>query len=256
MKELQIVNTLCESRLFRSKQIASEINVDDAAELVFVYLILLNVYNKEYEYAPFASDYAQRTLNFGNFNTFRTSGTDLYVALNRVLGTDQQYDDPKDKVAHSRIHVSVPILKQFLAHISYNKSDPTFESGVLMRMQRELNIQDSMLRSIRRLAANWDDLSTHEKSLVTTRLRQYLGMRARQSELLPFLNHMRNDQALVVDDSTDEKKSVWSNPIVKVGATAVAGIAAIYAAKRIGRALGKKTSLSQGIPNIDRRFSR
>ena len=46
---LQLVHELTESRLFRNKKIASEVNLDDAAEISFMYLMLLNIFNKDYD---------------------------------------------------------------------------------------------------------------------------------------------------------------------------------------------------------------
>ena len=36
MEDLKLVNTLSESRLFRTKKMANDVNIDDAADLVFV----------------------------------------------------------------------------------------------------------------------------------------------------------------------------------------------------------------------------
>ena len=37
-----------------------------------------------------------RSITFRNFDTFRTSGTDLYISLNRLMGKDQKYTNDKD----------------------------------------------------------------------------------------------------------------------------------------------------------------
>ena len=70
--KLQLVNTFTESRLFRTKQNQNKTNVDDAAELAFSYMMILNMFNKDYEFAPLASEYAGRTMAFRNFDYFRT----------------------------------------------------------------------------------------------------------------------------------------------------------------------------------------
>ena len=46
--KLQLVNTLTESRLFRTKQNMNSLNVSDAGELTFAYLMQLNMMNKDY----------------------------------------------------------------------------------------------------------------------------------------------------------------------------------------------------------------
>ena len=95
---LQLVHELTESRLFRNKKVASTVNLDDAAELAFVQLMMLNIFNKDYDFSPLAREYAGRTVAYRNFDTFRTSGTDLYIALNRIMGKDQSYGTEKDLI--------------------------------------------------------------------------------------------------------------------------------------------------------------
>jgi hypothetical protein len=240
-KKLQLINTLTESRLFRNKNIASEVNVDDAAELAFVYLMTLNMWNKDYDFAPLAKEYAARTAAFGNFNTFRTSGTDLYIALNRLLGTDQSYDNDKDKVAIDRIKVSQQELKKYLQHIATNSVDPAFEQRMLLRFQKGLNIQDAMLKSIRRLVGDWDNLNQHQRALVVTRLTQYTRSKAMRSEMMQPLLKFQKRGNYIVDDSADTKKSLWDKPIVKAAAAA----GAIYGAGKLGKQLAKSTYKTQ-----------
>ena len=248
-KKLQLINTLTESRLFRNKKIASDVNVDDAAELVFAYMIMLNIFNKDYDFAPLASEYAGRTIAFNNFDTFRTSGTDLYIALNRLMGKDQSYDNEKDKVAIQRVKLPIADVKRYLNHIAANKTDAGFEQAMLLRFQRNLNVQDSMLKSMRRLAGDWDNLNHRQKSLVVTRLQQYTRQKAMRSELLKPLQVMQKRGNYVVDDSSDKKKSIWSNPIVKAGAA----VGAIYAAGKLGKELGK-TSYSKDRNGLAHRY--
>ena len=91
--KLKLVNTLSESRLFRTKKMAGDVNINDAADLVFVHFLVLNIFNKDYDFAPLASSVAGRTMSFRNFDYFRTNGTDLYMALNRLMGKDNDIGD-------------------------------------------------------------------------------------------------------------------------------------------------------------------
>ena len=176
--KLQLVNTLGESRIFRTKNIVNEVNVDDAANLTFMYMMALNIFNKDYDFGPFAKEYADRTVTFNNFNSFRSSGTDLYAALNRLVGKDQTYDNEKDMLAHERIKLNQLDAKRFLHHIAKGNLDPKFEQTMLLRFQKQLNIQDSMLKSLRRLSGDWDNLNQNQRALVITRMMQYLRQKA------------------------------------------------------------------------------
>lgn len=235
--KLQLVHELTESRLFRNKKIASNVNLDDAAELAFVQLMMLNIFNKDYDFAPLAREYAGRTQAYKNFDTFRTSGTDLYIALNRIMGKDQTYGTEKDLIKSSRLNPNRTDIIQYLNHISNSKSNSNYEKRMLLRFEKQLNIQDSMLKSVRRLASDWDNLNQNQRALVVTRMSQYMRRKAMRSELTPALLKFQKRGNYIVNDKGDTKKKIWDKPIVK----AAAAVGAYYAAGKIGRALGKTT---------------
>jgi hypothetical protein len=240
-KSLQLVNELTESRLFRNKKIASEVNLDDASDVSFMYLMLLNIFNKDYDYAPLASEYAKRTVAFRNFDTFRTSGTDLYISLNRLMGKDQDNSNEKDVIAKKRLSLKKADLVQYLTHIGNSKNSPAFEQKMLLRFQRQLNIQDGMLKSMRRLVGDWDKLNQNQRALVVTRSVQYMRSKAMRSEFMQPLLAFQKRGNYMVNDRNDTKKKIWDRPIVK----AVAAVGGIYAigkgAEELGKRLGKTT---------------
>ena len=241
MEDLKLVNTLSESRLFRTKKMASDVNIDDAAELVFVHFLILNIFNKDYDFAPLAGDIASRTMVYRNFDYFRTNGTDMYMALNRLMGKDNDIgDSEKDEIARGRLSLQKADVLKFLLHYSNNRSDTSFEQRYLLRYQRNLNVQDGMLKSVRRLVGDWDNLSQNQKALVVTRLVQWMRRRARLAEIMPALLKLQKRGNYVVDDSKrakDTVKSLWDKPIVKA-ATVIGGI---QAARALGRKFGQTT---------------
>jgi len=237
MSELKLINTLTESRLFRTKQNMDSLNVSDAGELAFAYLMQLNMFNKDYEFAPLAKEYATRTIAYRNFDYFRTSATDLYATLHRLMGKGIEYTDPRDKIAIQRINLKKQDLLRYLQHIGAGKSDAGFEQRMLLRFQRDLNVQDGMLKSMRRLIGDWDNLNQNQKALVVTRMSQYMRKKAFRSELTPALLKFQKRGNYVVNDKGDAKKKVWDRPIVK----AAAAVGAIYGAGKLGKYLSKST---------------
>ena len=238
MKKLQLVNELTESRLFRNKKIAADVNVDDAAELAFVQLMMLNVFNKDYDFAPLAREYAQRTAVTKNFDTFRTNGTDLYIALNRLMGKDQSYDDKKDNIAIGRVNPNRQDVIRYLNHIGSSGTDAGFEKRMLLRFEKQFNVQDSLLKSMRRLVGDWDNLNQNQRALVVTRMAQYMRRKAMRSELTPALLKFQKRGNYIVNDKSDTKKKIWDRPIVK----AAAAVGAYYAAGAAGKALANRLS--------------
>ena len=256
VNKVQFVNTLSESRLFRTKKMANDVNINDAADIVFVHFLILNIFNKDYDFAPLAGDIASRTMVYRNFDYFRTNGTDMYMALNRLMGKDNDIgDDEKDDIAKGRLSLQKADILRFLLHYSNNRSDTSFEQRYLLRYQKNLNVQDGMLKSVRRLVGDWDNLSQNQKALVVTRLVQWMRRKARLAEIMPALLKLQKRGNYIVDDSEDKKKKMWDKPIVK----AAAGIGAIAAAGAAGRALGKRigaTTYSTKRGQLGRPFDR
>tara|TARA_R110002167_G_scaffold21340_1_gene77730 strand:+ start:175 stop:951 length:777 start_codon:yes stop_codon:yes gene_type:complete len=256
VNKVQFVNTLSESRLFRTKKMANDVNINDAADIVFVHFLILNIFNKDYDFAPLAGDIASRTMVYRNFDYFRTNGTDMYMALNRLMGKDNDIgDDEKDDIAKGRLSLQKADILRFLLHYSNNRSDTSFEQRYLLRYQKNLNVQDGMLKSVRRLVGDWDNLSQNQKALVVTRLVQWMRRKARLAEIMPALLKLQKRGNYVVDDSGDKKKKMWNKPVVKVAA----GLGAIAAAGAAGRALGKRmgaTTYSTKRGELGRPFDR
>ena len=239
-EKLQLVNSLSESRLFRTKKMANDVNIDDAADLVFCHFLVLNIFNKDYDFAPLASDVASRTMVYRNFDYFRTNGTDMYMALNRLMGKDNDIgDDEKDDIAKERLSLHKADILRFLLHYSNNRTDTSFESRYLLRYQKNLNVQDGMLKSVRRLVGDWDNLSQNQRALVVTRLVQYMRRKARLAEIFPALLKLQKRGNYYNKDSNTAKdtiKKIWDKPIVR----AATGVAGMVGAWKAGKVLGNK----------------
>jgi hypothetical protein len=238
---LKLLNELSESKLFRTKNIAASVDLDDAANLAFMYLMILNIFNKDYDYSPLASQYASRSIAFRNFDTFRTSGTDLYISLNRLIGKDQKYVNDKDIIAKKRISPNKTDLIQYLTHIGNNKSNSGYEQKMLLRFQRQFNIQDSMLKSMRRLVGDWENLNQNQRALLVTRSVQFMRSKAPRSEMLKPLMSFQKRGNFIVNDRNDKKKKIWNNPVVKAGAAIAGAYALTKGAEALGKRLGNTT---------------
>jgi hypothetical protein len=92
-----------------------------------------------------------------------------------------------------------------------------------------------MLKSVRRLVGDWDNLSQNQRALVVTRLVQWFRRKARLAEILPALLKLQKRGNYSVDDKKDDKKKMWDNPIVQTGAFIAAHQAGKAAGKRLGR---------------------
>jgi len=221
---LNLLNDLSESRQFRNRKSVSKYSAKGAADLAFAELCALVILNYEYKYANIASRYAYRTASYGNFDYFRNNGTDLYILLHALAGTGSVIrfaDEENSKVFQKRLQINTVYLKEFLNYIVSNGVNQRSLSRYLMRVSRMLMIDDSSLRAIRRLTADFPILKSREKAMVVVRTMQYLRSASPRSELLIHLQQMSRERRLE-DKVKDQQKM---SPAVAVGAALIGGYA-------------------------------
>ncbi|SVC80785.1 uncharacterized protein METZ01_LOCUS333639 [marine metagenome] len=189
--ELEFITELCESRLIRQKKQIKQFTAKDAADLVFLYCCTLTILKNEFKYAPVASSYAKKTVMFNNWDVFRMNGTDLYVLLVGLVGTDDTSSLFSDKEASQLFVDNVKVnqiqLKTWFRFTGKARVNKSFDSQFLFRLERQLQVNNSQYKSIRRLASDWANLKHGQKTLVITRILQAFRARARRSELMPFM---------------------------------------------------------------------
>jgi len=235
-----------ESKMFRNASI-SQLTLRDAVDSVFLNLLTLYLFSKEFETAPFAQDYAHRTMMFGNFTLPRVGGTDLYQGLHIILnptGPTAQYLKAPDQnlVLAKQLRTNAKLVKQFLIGITSGTLDRITAIRLMYRLEGQMDIDISNYKSLRRLITDWENLSTTQRQLCVTRLLQYYHLRGKRSELLPVLEVLARNKGM-------EMTQVGNAELAAVGAGAVvgsrsgngflAGIAKASAAGLAGYALGR-----------------
>ena len=79
--ELSFINTeITEARMFRNRTFTRRMTIEDVANFAFLNTLLLFVLYNEYDTAPAAIGYADKTIRYNSFNNYRISGSDLYLA--------------------------------------------------------------------------------------------------------------------------------------------------------------------------------
>jgi hypothetical protein len=235
-----------ESKMFRNTYLG-QLTLRDAVDSVFLNMLTLYMLSKEFETAPFAKDYAQRTLAFGNFTSPRVSGTDLYqglhIMLNPVGGTAQQLKaHDQNLVLAKQLRTNAKLVKQFLSGIANGTLDRVTAIRIMYRLEGQMNIDISNYKSLRRLITDWENLSTYQRELCVTRLLQYYRLRGKRSELLPVLDVLSRNKGY-------EVTGVANAELAALGAGAIAGsrssdgflksVAKVGAAGLAGYALGR-----------------
>ena len=215
--ELEFITELCESRLIRQKKQIKQFTAKDAADLVFLYCCTLTILKNEFKYAPVASSYAKKTVMFNNWDVFRMNGTDLYVLLVGLVGTDDTSSLFSDKEASQlfvdNVKVNQTQLKTWFRFTGKARVNKSFDSQFLFRLERQLQVNNSQYKSIRRLASDWANLKHGQKTLVITRILQAFRARARRSELMPFMVKLAKDEVITEYGGDLEKKDEYNKNV-------------------------------------------
>ena len=233
-----------ESKMFRNNYLSS-MTLRDAVDNAFLSLLTLYIFNKEFETAPFAQAYAQRTMIYGGFKEPRTSGTDLYQALHIATypggKTAGKLNGPEQNAAlGTRLHIKEKMAKDFLRAMSNGTLDRAEAIRLMYKLESQMNIDISNYKSLRRLITDWENLTTFQRQICVTRLLQYYRTRARRSDLYSMLETMAKSKGWELDavsnaeiaaigpaaaiNGTSSSASTLSS-VAKVAAAGVAGYA-------------------------------
>jgi hypothetical protein len=185
---------LVESRQYRSN--TANLNLRNVSDFAFLDMISLFILQNEYETAAISKNYADKTIGYRNFLRPRLSGTDLYTSLNILANPDSIFSkkihqNPEaDSLLRAKLKVHTPTVKRYLDLLADGNLRSEDASTLLLRLEKQLNITDSKLKSIRRLAQDWGNINDMQKELVITRMLQYYHRFAKRSEMAVFLEDL------------------------------------------------------------------
>lgn len=233
--DLKLVTELNESRQYRSKAAFQQTNAREVCDFAFMDLMSLWILYNEFEFAPFAMSYAERTSTFNRFNTYRQMGTDLYLNLHII--TEKRTDllsTEADSTLLDRIQIDVPLTVRYLRGIGHNRMNASMARMTLQRLENALQINNSNYRSIRRLVQNWPNLQTAQKRTALTRMMFFYRTHARRSEMFEQIKLLAKSQGLEDTTAKNPEKVGLTKAAAAAGAAAAVGFAGGY---RIGRSL-------------------
>lgn len=200
---------MIESRQYRNLPSVKNLTLRNVVDFAFLDMLSLYILYNEYETAPIALRYADKTIGYRNFSKARLSGTDLYVSMNiisdptSVFSTKIAQNVEADNILRSRLALNLPTVKRYLDLMADNKLASNDVNTLLLRLEKQLDITDSKLRSLRRLVQEWPALTTMQKSLVTTRMLQYYKKFAKRSELSVFIEDLGKTKGYILKGPID-----------------------------------------------------
>lgn len=237
--DLQLVSDLTESKMFRTRQQIEAADVREVLDFAFLSMLTLYIMYSNYDAAPEAKHYAARTIQYRNFDAFRQSATDLYIALNAIKRKNFNSFD-KTSIQLNKLSFPDVKIKEFLTQMS-NGQTILNATAFFLQLEKGLDIQDSNYRSVRRLASDWNRLSRAQKSLVATRLMHFYRTHAVRSEIYGiFSNYAKNNNLIISPTYNPERTGKTGRSVAKaVAAGTLATGALAVGAFAAGRAFGK-----------------
>ena len=252
-KQYAFIGDLMESRMFRSKSKVEDTNAREMADFAMMNLLALYILSNEYDFAVAAQDYAKRTMMYGNFNSYRAGGTDLNIALTAVRN-GMSGDGAKDDLQNNKLRFNDVKIKAFLNTIKAGRP-PVSVPSFFLRMEKDLDIQNSNYRSIRRLAQDWPRLNKMQKQLVITRMMQFFRAKALRSELYSYIRDMSRSQGLEARNAHNAEGSPKMRGADTLAKLAVAG-GAIAGGYALGKSIGSGATGLKGFGKLRAKFSR
>jgi hypothetical protein len=135
-------------------------------------------------------------MSYRNFAKARLSGTDLYVSMNilsdptSVFSHKIAQNADADAILRSKLKLNLPTVKRYLDILADGSITKDDAATLFLRLEKQLNITDSKLRSLRRLVQDWPVLNTMQRELAATKMLQYYKKFAKRSEMSVFLSDL------------------------------------------------------------------
>jgi hypothetical protein len=244
-EDLTAWDLMIESRQYRNLANIKSLNLRSVGDFAFLDLLTLFVLHSEYETAPIAARYADKTISYRNFSKPRLSGTDLYVSMNILSDPTSIFarrigQNPEaDAILRTKLSVNLPTVKRYLELLADSKITGADASVLLLRLEKQLNITDSKLKSLRRLIQDWPALTTMQRSLAVSKMLQFYKRFAKRSELFVFLEDMGKTKGYELRGPIDaELANLGLGTTPKPGFLAsVAPAAALFGGYHLGKRL-------------------
>lgn len=265
MKDFEIFNDLFESTLIRHRGRIKEFDVRGLANLFFLYVLALQIIKNEHKSESFAAEYMSETKQWGDYNSYRVSGTDLYTILFLLFGRENDNyasllkNHSENESLSKTLQFDQQNFKRWAKNISEKHNDEDFDARYLLRLENDLHIKVSDYRSLRRLISSWKNLTKSEKSLVLTRIMFAFQNHAHQSELFPVLKTIAREGNLLIGSAknperdTNDFKENASCGAASAGAIASTPVSLFsQPISRMPRTVTKKKHKSRKIPDTDK----
>lgn len=194
----EFLQTIQESRLFSNKKTFNNYSLREISDLTFLYFLVVQILKHELEFQDRIQEYFRHFFLTVEFGKYSASGNDIhqlfYILTNKEIHKNlkhsEKYQELSDKILLNKNQVRL-----YITNLN-NTPSPLPDHRFLLNLEDSLNIKDMSYKAIRRLVEDWPTLNHTQRELAVTRLLQAFRIKARKSELLPWLESLSNKRNL------------------------------------------------------------
>jgi len=184
---------LCEARYMRTHRDTVGRSGDNIAQGFFEHLLVLQ--QMRFENPTWAKKYAKATLKFQSFTNVRTGATDLHN-LAAIIANPSLFGAKVPDLGNFRFDELR--FKRYLRNIIAGRYEPSMDRAFFLKMQKNLGIGGSMLKTARRVMADYGATNTGERKAVSTRMMNSFRQdsKFRSDMFKPYTRTVKNKQLL------------------------------------------------------------
>lgn len=191
----KFLEELSEARLYRTVNNLRKATVGQLADNFFNAILAISVMHMIQP--KVAQRYATNTIQIGSIDKWYMTSSDLHNLAYMLMYQDQFTEKLiKDRFA------TVPKLqyKQWLRNISQGNRDRPYERRFLLRLQRDLGISSSSMKTSRRIVADWESSTDDERKFAISKIFQHLRAEMQQADLfIDFRTSMIKKGELLIE---------------------------------------------------------
>jgi hypothetical protein len=194
--DLQLLDTLTESQLYRSNSMGKTLKSDSVSELLYLNTLALLLMIQDKAQHSFAKSYAKNTGRYGSYLMFRNAATDLYTLAHHVKYPNSKslklQDNKKGEDYLDGLRFDDKMHHKMIQRIGRADRDLTQQfAPYLPRLETQLRVP-SRLKSLRRNITDWNRLSQTKRVQTVSSLYDEMRRTGKTGELMRSIGTMNS----------------------------------------------------------------
>lgn len=196
----EFLHDIQESRMTRNQNNQRSLTYTDCKERAFLLLLMLQQMRFSRQHRNDAASYAKKTVMYRDYQKHRIDSTDLYNLLYYIAGDRDAVEKLRDPGTARKLRektlLSIGALNGFLRRVSNNDKPNQTDNIFFQQIEKELGINNSDYKNIRRRIAVFDTDTFKERQTTVTRLMFAARSKLSDSDLIAKYSSFVNDKNL------------------------------------------------------------